>query len=195
MNRETSKMKLDEETALAVLLTNLKGRKKKDYLATAQSSRFLKQKYGSCEKVAKKVGVSSEIIREFDSLVDLPQKVKRLIATRAIKLDTGYRISTQIEGGDRQTEIAKEVANLGAFDARAIIEYARKNRHLSAEECKRRVLGSKTVTERLHVFVLSLPEATFQELKLQSQKLKTSLEELAAKIIEDWLQQRAVKPR
>jgi len=180
---------LDEETALAILFTNLKGRKKKDYLSTAKACRFLRKLYGSCAKVAEKVGVSSEIIREFDSLNDLPDEVKQMVSTGIIKLDTGYRISTKIRGKNRQIDIAKAVADVGAFDARAIIEYAQKNPEMSAEEVKSRVLGSKTKKERIHLFVLPLTEDTFQLLKSESAKLKVRPEKLIEKIVRDWLEQ------
>lgn len=179
--------KIDEETALAVLFANLKGKKKKDYITTAKCCRYLRKQYGSLKKVADKVGISSEIIREFDSLLDLPKEVQQLISKRLIKLDTGYRISMRIEGAEKQTEIAKAVLDLGAFDARNVIEYARKNPKLSAEECKRRVLKSKTVTEKLHVFILPFPEETFQKLKATSKELKMAPENLVRKIVEEWL--------
>lgn len=180
-------MELDEETALAILFANLKGRKKKDYLSTAKACRFLKKLYGSCAKVAEKVGVSSEIIREFDSLNDLPDEVQQMISTGNIKLDTGYRISTKIKGKNRQIDIARVVAGVDAFDARAIIEYAQKNPEMPVEEVKSRVLGSKTKREKIHLFILPLEEATFQMLKLHSIKLKVRPEKLIEEIIKDWL--------
>ena len=183
-------MDLDEEKALAILFMNLKGSKKKDYLATAKACRFLRRLYGSFRKVAEKVGVSSEIIREFDSLEDLPDEVKEIISKGTIKLDTGYRISTKLQGEERQIAIAKAVAGLNAFDARAIIEYAEKNPDMPASEVKSQVLGSKTVTEKVHVFVLPLSERTFQALKTESAKMKSKTEELVKKIIQEWLKQR-----
>lgn len=183
-------MELDEEKALAILFVNLKGSKKKDYLATAKACRFLRKIYGSFAKVAEKVGVSSEIIREFDSLVDLPEEVKEIVSKRAIRLDTGYRISTKLQGKERQVAIAKAVADLNAFDARAIIEYAEKNPDMPASQVKSQVLGSKTVTERVHVFVLPLAEETFQALRTEATKMKTKPEELVKKIIQKWLLER-----
>lgn len=183
-------MELDEETALAILFRNLKGSKKKDYLATANACRFLRKLYGSYSKVAETVGVSSEIIREFDSLEDLPDEVKEMVSTGAIRLDTGYRISTKLEGKERQVDIAKAVADLGAFDARAIIEYAQKNSDMPASKVKSQVLGSKTITEKLHVFILPLSEKTFQALKAESAKMKSKPVELVKKIIQEWLKQR-----
>ena len=183
-------MELDEETALAVLFKNLKGPRRKDYLATADACRFLTQIYGSHRKVAEKVGVSSEIIREFDSLYDLAETAKRLVSKGSIKLDIGSRISTQIKGEKRKVEIARAVADLRTFDARAVVEYAKKNPEISASEVKSRVLGSKTVTEKVHVFIMPLPHDTFQKLKAASKRLKIRPEELVRRILKEWLQER-----
>lgn len=181
----------DEETALAILFTNLKGKKKKNYLATADACRFLKKRYGACAKVAEKCGVSSEIIREFDSLVDLPDEVKKLVSTGAIKLDTAYRISTKINPR-KQIDVARAVANLGAFDARAIIEYVSKNPDKPVDECKSRVLRSKTVTEKVHLFILPLQEEIFGKLETASKELKIRPEDLVRKIVGDWLKEQEV---
>ena len=192
-NSKGNKTELDEETALAILLMNLKGRKKKDYIATASACRFLRKLYGSYANVAEKVGVSSEIIREFDSLQDLPDEVKEMVSKGIIRLDTGYRISTKLDEAKRKIDIAKAVASLGAFDARAIIEYAQKNPEMPTAEVKSRVLGSKTVTEKVHVFILPLPEEIFQPLKAESAKLKVRPEELVKNIIQEWLKQRGIE--
>lgn len=183
-------MELDEETALAILFRNLKGPKKKDYLATANACRFLTQLYRSHRKVAEKAGVSSEIIREFDSLNDLPEAVKKLVSKGSIKLDIGSRISTQIESEKRKVEIARAVADMRTFDARAVIEYAKKNLNTPASEVKSRVLRSKTVTEKVHIFVMPLPHDIFQKLKTESNRLKIRPEELVKKILQEWLKEK-----
>ena len=182
--------KMNEETARAILFANLKGRKKKEYLKTAQACRYLRKRYGSLRKVAEEVAISPEIIREFDSLLDLPSKVQQLISKKIIKLDTGYRISTRIDGAKRQIEVAKAVADLGALDARTVIEYARANPKLPPEECKRRVLKSKTVIKELHVFVLPLPAETFEKLTATAKELKMKPEDLVRKIVQEWLAKR-----
>lgn len=185
-------MKLDEETALGILFINLKGSKKKDYLATAEACRHLTQLYGSHRKVADKVGVSSEIIREFDSLNELPEAAKKLVSTGSIKLDIGSRISTQIKGEKRQVEIARAVADLRTFDARAIIEYAKRKPEMPADEIRSKVLKSKTVTEKVHVFIMSLPHDVFQGLKTESSRLKIKSDELVKRILREWLEKKEV---
>ena len=107
-----------------------------------------------------------------------------------IGLDTGYRISRDIEGPKRQIEIGEAATDLNAFDARALIDYAKRNPTLSIEKCKQRVLKSKTVTEKLHLFVLPFPEETFGKLKAAAKELKTTPEELIQKVVKDWLRRR-----
>jgi len=185
----SKKSKLDKNTALAVVISSLKGRKKKrlGLLTIAESVRYLSNLYGSYDAVAKEVGASAEIIREFDSLLDLPAEVKKLILSEKIGLDTGYRISRHIKDPKKQVEIGRAVSNLNAFDSRALIDYAKRNPNLSVEKCRQQVLKSKTVTEKLHIFVLPLPDEIFGKLETASKELKILPEDLVRKIVEDWL--------
>lgn len=185
----TSKPKLDEDTALAVVISSVRGRKKKrvGLLTVAECCRYLTNLYRSYTAVAKKVGASAEIVREFDSLLDLPEKVKKLISDGEIGLDTGYRISRDIKYPKRQIEIGRAVADLNAFDARGLIDYAKRNPTLSVEKCRQQVSKSKTITKKLHVFILPLQEEIFGQLKVASKELKTTPEELIRKIVEGWL--------
>lgn len=180
---------MDEESALALLFVNLKGTKEKDYLATAKACRFLRQKYGSFRRVAEKVGVSSEIIREFDSLLNLHEEVIEMVRTKEIRLDTGYRLSTRLKDSKRQIEVARTVSDLSSHDARAVIEYAKLNSDMSAMEVKEKVMSSKTITKRLHAIILPLSEEAYLTLKTKALKLKKRPSELAKEIIEKWLAQ------
>lgn len=179
----------DEETDLAVLIANLKGKKKKEWFRTAEACRRLLRTYNnSYQKMAKQVGVSSEIIREVDSINDLPQEAKQILLSGGKGLDKAYRISTKIKGAKNQIKVAKAVADLGAHDARKVIEYIMQNPEISIEKCKQRVLKSKTVTEKVYVIVLPLEDKSFQKLRKKSKELKLAPGELAKKIVEDWLE-------
>jgi hypothetical protein len=180
---------MDEDSALALLFVNLKGTKEKDYLATAKACRFLRQKYGSFRKVAERVGVSSEIIREFDSLLNLPEEVVEIVKNKEIRLDTGYRLSTMLKDSERQIEVARAVAGLSSHDARAVIEHARLNSDMSAMEVKEKVMSSKTIAQRLHAVILPLSEEAYSTLRTKASKLKKRPSELAKEIIEKWLEQ------
>jgi len=183
----------DGETDLAILIANLKGKKKKEWFRTAQACRRMLSRYNnSYQKVAKEVGVSGEIIREVESINDLPQEAQQILLSDGKGLDKAYRISTKIKGAKKQVKVAKAVADLGAHDARKVIDYILQNPEISIEKCKKRVLKSKTVTEKVYAIVLPLDEKHFKKLKEKSKKLKIAPGELANKIVEEWLERRNV---
>jgi len=181
----------DEETDLAILITNLKGKKKKDWFNTATSCRRLIKRYdNSYQKVAEVVGVSAEIIREVDSINDLPGKVKKMLLSEGKGLDKAYRISTMIKDKDKQIKIAQAVASLGAHEARKVIEYAIQNPKMPIEKCKHRVLTSKTVVKKVYAIVLPLDQNSFEKLKKKSKELETTPGDLAKKIVENWIRKK-----
>lgn len=181
----------DEETALAILITNLKGAKRKrdDWLTIAESCRFLRQKYGSIKKVADRVAVAQETLREIEKLLDLPDEVKQQILNGAIGFKTGYEIS-KIPDKTRQVEAGEVVANMGYLDARAITDYARRNPHMTVEDCRRRVIETKTITEKLHLVVVPFEDEVFQKLAEEAKNQNIPLDELINNVIKHWLEQK-----
>ena len=179
----------DEETDLAILLANLKGTKKKDWFATAKACRRLLRRYhNSYKQVAEQVKVSSEIVREVDSINDLPTEAKQILLSDGKGLDKAYRISTKIEGAKNQVEVAKAVADLGAHDARKVIEYVVRNPELSIKKCKEKVMNAKTTIEKIYAVFVSLNESDFKKLKEKSRKMRTDVNELAKQIIKEWIE-------
>lgn len=155
---------MTEEEALAILLKNLKKRKKiSDPLRIAEACRYLSNLYGSYSEVADRVGVSSEIIREFVHISKLSENVKKLIQQGLIQgVDIPYRIS-RIEDKDRQFEIAKAVIGLKSHIVREIVEYARRHEEKSAEECKEEVLKSKGETIEIHTILIPFDTESSEE--------------------------------
>ena len=88
----------DRNTALAVCFSNLKGSKNKDLLLTARALEYLKElpEFGSNQRVAEQVGVSGEIVRQFISLLDLPDSVQKFFQDRELGLEQGTKtLATQ----------------------------------------------------------------------------------------------------
>ena len=72
--------KLDEESALAILFANTRRKKRKEDLITiARAFEYLVNLYGSKEAVAKRVGLSTEMIREFLTVLKLPREIQKLV--------------------------------------------------------------------------------------------------------------------
>lgn len=169
------KHELTEEEALAILITTLKKRKKiPNPLPIAKACRYLSELYGSQKKVAERLEISSEMIREFVYIDKLSKEVKDMIKDGLIQgVDILYRISYRINNPKRQVEIARIVAGLSSPLARDIIEFARKHPEKSAEECKQEVLKARGVIVELHVIPIKLSETVIKSLenKVKNKKL------------------------
>lgn len=181
---------MDKDTAEAILIANLKGRKKKrsSLLTIAEAVRTLMEskEYESSVELAKKFDVSRPIIESFDKINDQPREIKKLIEEGKILLDASTKLSS-ISDLSKRVKFAKVVAGLTAFDTRYVIDYCKKHPELSPEECKKAVFDSKTVTRELHVVVVPLEEKQFSEFQNLSRMKGLKLDQAARLAIEEWV--------
>jgi len=170
---------LNEEKKLAILYTNLKGRKKKihDWIYIAEICKELKDDYGSIKKVSENSGVSYEEIRSILKLLELSKEVQQLIKEGKILQDAAQRI-TRIDGEKNQIKVANAIIGLNAHDQREIIQYAKRYPEASLEEYRKRLIDSKGELEKIHVMIIPLREETYYKLKKLSNDRKTSPEKL-----------------
>ncbi len=178
----------DIDEAFAILFANLKGTKRNkphDWIKVAESYGIVKKHYPSDKEIAKKVGVSHEIIRSISKLLQLTEENKKLLRERKILLDTGEALSG-IKDSQLQNKVGESVIGLSAHDARDLIQYAKKYPNESLEEFKQRIFTSKNRIEKLHLTVVPLKEEPYQLLLKISKKQKKSLEGLISDIIGDW---------
>lgn len=182
---------IDESMADAILLANYKGSKKKssDLLTIATATRFKIRQWRSIRRVAEAFGVSAQQVREFNSLLDLPPDVQKLFEGHRTGVSKWYELS-KLSDPKKQSEVGRFVAKLGAIDTRAVVDYVRRHPEDPVDVCVRRVLESKTIKEDIHVIVVPLNQATFHNLREESQKLEMPLENLASKLIEEGLKQK-----
>ena len=184
---------MDRDQALAICFANLKGPRNKDLLATAKALRYLKSlpEYGSNSKVGQAVGVSGEIVREFLTLLHLPEHVQRLFDSGQLKLEQGRRLSQLASRKpDLVTEVAHAMTGLTAIDSRHLVEYILKHPKFSVAEAKKRVLVSKTVTEREFHVIAILSEEQYKDLVQEARRRKLSVDALVTSIVHSWLEPR-----
>lgn len=182
---------MDRDQALAICFANLKGPKKKDLLATAKALQYIKDlpEYGSNGKVGRAVGVSGEIVREFLTLLRLPEPVQRLFDSSQLKLEHGRRLSQLASRRpDLVTEVARAMTGLTAMDSRHLVEYILKHPNLSVSEAKKRLLASKTVTEREFHVIAILTDEQYRGLAQEARKRKVSVDVLVTSIVQSWLE-------
>jgi hypothetical protein len=177
---------LDEETALSVIFANTKRKKRNvDLITVARSFEYLVKFYGSQNAVANRVGLHSEMIRQFRSLLKLPIEVQEMIAKRRIdKLDVAYRIS-MIKDPSKQVAAAKGIADLSeSKDIRDVVRMMAKAGY-STEEAIDRILEAKP--KGLHIFVMDFDDILYKEIKVAAKKMSISPAQLVKQIVEEWL--------
>jgi len=176
---------LDEETALSILFSNTKRKKRQvDLIALAQNCSFLLNMYGSREALAKKIGLSQEMIREIMLPLKLPQEIQELIRNRKIdSIDKVKQISA-LKGPSKQMAAAKEFVNTQTKDARDIKRLI-ESRELSAKRA--REIISKAKPKDLHVFFIDFNEEQYRAILTQAKIRRTEPAELVKEIISDWL--------
>jgi len=182
--------KMDEETALAILFANTKRKKRNvDLITIAKSCEFLTKLYSSQIKVADKLGLSSEMIREFRSALKLPEQVQKLILSRKIdSIDIIKELST-IKNRKKQIDLAKNIANLKTKDIRDVKRMI-KQANVSIEESKRKVAESKL--KGLHIFLVDFTDEIYNTIVNEAKKRQMKPAELVRQIVANWTKRRNI---
>lgn len=177
---------MDEETALAIIYSNTKRKKRTtDLLTVAECFDYLRKLYGTQTATASKTGLSPEMVREFLQILRLPKEVKDLVRSRKIdRLDVAYRIST-VDDNEKQITIATKLANSPTQDIRDVIRLTKENVGISLETAQNAVLKSKP--KNLHVFILDFDERTYKSLLKRAKNIEIQPAQLVKKVVEDWL--------
>ena len=192
----------DEVKTLAILLTNL-GKKKRseNLLKIAEYCVRLKERYNSWIELAKiikisddRAHISAEMLREFGTIVALPDDIKEMIRENLItSVDAAYRIS-RLENENDQKILAQATVdkNLSASDVRAIVEYKTKNPNVNMDQAIKRVLESKGKVVTHHIVIMELTEKTVETLKEEAEKLKQPVDKFVFEMLKkvwnkDWL--------
>lgn len=180
---------LDEETALSILFANTKRKKRIDNLLTiAEACEYLVnlKKYGSQQAVAKTVGLSSEMIRQFLTVLKLPKEIQELVSERKIDSVDVVKEIAAIKDPLKQIAVANSFVNSLSKDARDIKRLI-KNVNFPIEEAKKTVLDAKP--KGLHIFVMDFDDEMYRAILTHAKTLKMKPVELVRKIVMEWLTQ------
>lgn len=180
---------LDEKTALSILFANTKRKKRSDNLLTiAKACKYLidLDKYGSQQAVAKTVGLSSEMIRQFLNVLKLPQEIQELIAERKIDSVDVVKEIASVKDPLKQIAAAHAFLNSLTKDVRDIKRLI-KDVNSNVEEAKRTVLNAKP--RGLHIFVMDFDDEMYHAILAHSKQRKIKPVELVRQIVKDWLEQ------
>jgi len=176
---------LDEDTALSTVFANTRRKKRPDnLLVVAESFAFLTDLYGSQKAVGEKVGLSTEIVRQFLKILELPREVKEMISDRRIdRLDVAYRIS-KLPDVAQQIAAAEMAPALLSYDIRDVERLVR-TANIPVEESERLVMESKP--KDLHIFIVDFDEEAHDALRDHAQQMKIRPPELIRQIVMDWV--------
>ena len=179
---------LNENTALAIIFANTKRKKRNvDLLTMAKCFEHLVKLHGSQKAVAKKVGLSTEMIREFLIVLELPIEVQKLVSERRIDSIDVVREISIIKDSSKQIVAAHAFINSLSKDVRDIKRLV-KNADLPIEDAKKTVLDEKP--KGLHIFIMDFDDETYRAFIREAKTLKIKPAELVRGIVTEWLKQK-----
>ena len=178
----------DEETALSILFSNTKRKRRSaDLLTIARSCDYLVRLYGSQQAVADRIGISAEMIREFLTTLKLPTEVQKLVSERKIDRVDVVRELSALGDPAKQIAAAEALIHTPSKDIRDIKRLV-KEAGVSVQDAERVISEAKP--QGLHIFVVDFNEATYREIAAQAKNLKITPAELIRGIVTDWLRQK-----
>ena len=149
---------MDEIKAKQIIFANTKRKKRKeDLLTIARAFDWLVKNRRSREKVGREFGLSTEMIRQFLTVLNLPAEVQRLFGERALdSVDVAKEIAA-LPDPDEQVELARKIADMGTKDARDIKRLVKRGQ-AKVGDAKRAVLDAKG--RGMHVILVDFDDET-----------------------------------
>lgn len=181
--------KLGEDAALAILFANTKRKKRKEDLVTiAKSCAYLVDLYKSRRAVAEKIGLSTEMIRQFLAVLKLPKEVQRLFAKRKIDSFDAAKELAALKDPKLQLIASKAIADSLTKDVRDIKRLIKEAR-VSVAEAKKVVSDAKP--EELHIFVMDCDEQMYNAIMKHATARGKEPLELVKEIVAGWLKEKS----
>ena len=180
--------KLDESGALAIVFANTRrSRRTVDLVTIAEACKTLVELYGSQKKVAERVDLHPEMIREFRQILKLIPRVRKMVERREIdRLDVAYQLA-KIDHPKRQLQAAKEMRGLGTKDSRTLQGLITGGK-LTPAKAKKLLLESKL--RGLHLLVLDFEDDEFEQIAARARDLATAPAQLAKDVVLRWVKRK-----
>lgn len=172
----------------AIVFANVKGPKDKDYLAVAHALDWVKSQpgYQSNKKVAERYPIGHEMVREFLTILKLPDEVQVLFERGLLKLEHGKKLYQLRDKPQLLQEVAQAITGLKAHQARDVVVHILNYPHLSVREAKEQVLASARPEPEFHVIAL-LNEREYKRIRRRATQKHIDVSELVSSIVRDWL--------
>ncbi len=122
----------------------------KNLLEVATELEVAKKLLGSRKDVAKRIGLSEEMLREFESVTRLSKSVQNIVKKGLLSsVDVAYRISMLPKGDQLQVARAYVEKKLSGKEVRDVVSLFKRNTNRTIEEAIERVKSSRDIIQYL----------------------------------------------
>jgi hypothetical protein len=178
------KSTMTEERAVAVLMANLKGSKKKSssWIEIAQACRLLKEQWGF-PKMASFFGVTVFMLRQIDKINELDADLQKTIVEKNLGVDAAYQLWRISEGKKKQ--FAKQAEDLTAHEVRRLADFVMNKPDISMKQAREMV--EKNRKQKVNVLMIPLTEDTFERLQKLASQAHKNIHDFSLNVLEDYI--------
>jgi hypothetical protein len=182
------------EEADALVWANVKGPKKKDYIGVAEALMFVKRLpgYKSNKAVAERYPISAEMVREFISLLQLPEEILDLYGHGELTLEHGRQLNrVRNQNPALLMEVASLIRNLQAHEARDVVVHMLRYPELTAQQAKEQAVAARQGPEHEYHVISIVTKDEYDRLQRAARASSEGVSELVTRVVRDWLSQRS----
>jgi|APSaa5957512535_1039671.scaffolds.fasta_scaffold21451_2 hypothetical protein len=171
---------MNEDKAIAILMANLKGAKKKpsNLLEFSEACGVLREKWGF-KKMSEFFHVSQYMLRQIDKINELDKNLKNLVKNGDLGIEGSYHL-WRLSPNNR-TKAAKILSELNSEEIRVFMNIARKNKEKSIEIWKKEF--EQIRNEKIQMIILPVEPELYKKLEKNAKKTKSTVHDYALKII------------
>jgi len=173
---------MNEEKAIAIMMANLKGAKKKsvNLLEFANACRTLKNKWkGGIKEMSEFFHVSQYMLRQIDRINDLDEEFIPLVKEGKLGIDASYQLWRLDK--KRRKGFSDIAPSLTTEEIRAFVNILHKNPKKSVSESKKEL--DKIRDRNIHLVMLQLESKEFKKLKKHASDKKQNVNDFLIKLI------------
>ncbi len=175
---------MNVEKAVAVLMANLKGAKKKPsgLFEISKAVETMMSEWGA-EKCSDFFKISEYQLRQFNKLNELEPTVQKIIKKNKLGVESAYQI-TRLDV-KIQEKAVKAIHGLRSHEVRQFIHLLKKNPKISLAEARKIV--EESLRKNSQIIILPLSLQIFTDLQKKSKKHKKKIHDYILYVIEEKL--------